>query len=108
MAKQVDLNELRRTIIKNQQQGVNLPTQKDRQIVVDKEGNVKLGRDVEPGEERSHSVVHQATFAALGERLAREQQTVNLKFPSNTQFLQVDGIGGWLYKVVNEFGEPYE
>lgn len=58
----VDLNRLRTTVLQNQAQGVALPTDPSRQVVVGKEGQIYLG-DQAPKEERM-TQVPQETFAA--------------------------------------------
>jgi len=59
----VDLNALRQAVLNNQNNGDTLPNNPARQVVVDKEGNVKMGSDVRPGEVITQ--VPQETFALL-------------------------------------------
>jgi len=107
MGNQVDLNKLRETIQENRQKGELAPLKPSQQVVVH-EGRIKPGSELAPGEERQAAVIHQATFAALSERHSRDQQVVNLKMPRGTRFIEVGGVGGWLFKIVNEFGKPFE
>jgi hypothetical protein len=60
----VDLNALRQAVLANQNRGDNLPTNPDSQVVVDKDGNVKMGNTVRPGEITTQ--VPQETFARGG------------------------------------------
>ena len=60
----IDLNALRSTVISNQKNGQPLPSDPNRQVVVDKEGRVLMGVDVRPGEMTTH--VPQETFALKG------------------------------------------
>ena len=57
----VDLNRLRAAIIQNQNQGSTLPSDPNRQVVVDKNGNVLMGNQVQPGQQVTQ--VPQETFA---------------------------------------------
>jgi hypothetical protein len=57
----VDLNALRKAVLNNQQRDDALPTAPSRQVVVDREGNVKFGSDVQSGEITTQ--VPQETFA---------------------------------------------
>ena len=107
MGNQVDLNKLREMIEDNRQQGELMPVQPSKQVVVH-DGRIKNGNELAPGEERQAAVIHQATFAALSGRHARDQQTVNLKLPRSTRFLEVSGVGGWLFSIVNEFKQPFQ
>ena len=59
----VDLNALREAVLNNQNRNDVLPNNPARQVVVDREGNVKMGSDVKPGEVTTQ--VPQETFAAL-------------------------------------------
>lgn len=111
MTQQVDLNRLRETIIKNQERGKALPPHRDEKVYATQDGRIVTGDSVRPGEERQLSEVHQATFATAvtsSSRRESERRVVNEKFPRNTRYLEVDGIGGWYYKFSDEFGNPYE
>jgi hypothetical protein len=57
----VDLNALRNAVIANQNRGDALPSSPAHQVVVDREGNVKMGGDTKPGEVTTQ--VPQETFA---------------------------------------------
>ena len=46
----IDLNALREVIISNQTTGNTLPADPKKQVVVDREGKVRLGSDVREGE----------------------------------------------------------
>jgi hypothetical protein len=57
----VDLNALRNAVLNNQNRNDALPSNPSKQVVVDREGNVKIGTDVQPGEVTTQ--VPQETFA---------------------------------------------
>lgn len=57
----VDLNRLREAILQNQNQRVTQPTEPSRQVVVDKNGSVLMGNQVQPGQQVTQ--VPQETFA---------------------------------------------
>jgi hypothetical protein len=57
----VDLNALRAAVIANQNRGDTLPTNPANQVVVDRDGNVKMGTEAKPGEVTTQ--VPQETFA---------------------------------------------
>lgn len=57
----VDLNELRKAIRENQNQQVAFPSDAPRQVVVDRNGNVLMGSQVQPGQLVTQ--VPQETFA---------------------------------------------
>lgn len=57
----VDLNALREAVIANQNRGDSLPSSPANQVIVDRDGNVKLGSDAKPGEVTTQ--VPQETFA---------------------------------------------
>jgi hypothetical protein len=107
MGQQCDLNEIRRTLQESRQRGDLEPLQSSRQLVVH-DGRIQTADDLDPGEERQAAQIHQATFASASNRRQREQQLVDNKMPSNTRFVMVSGVGGWLYHVVNEYNETFE
>lgn len=100
MAQQVDLNELRRTMLDNQRRGEVVPTSTARKISVDRDGKIILGDT----EGRITSEVQQGVWAAT---LERDRQIVAHKLPSNTQELSIGGVTGWGYRIVSELGDPY-
>jgi hypothetical protein len=57
----VDLNALRNAVLNNQNRNDALPSNPSKQVVVDREGNVKIGTNVQPGEVTTQ--VPQETFA---------------------------------------------
>ena len=57
----VDLNQLRAAVIANQHRGTVLPANPAEQVVVDKDGNVKIGNEVRSGDVITQ--VPQETFA---------------------------------------------
>lgn len=61
----VDLNRLREAILENQRTNSTLPTDPARQVVVDKNGAVLLGNQVQPGQQVTQ--VPQETFAGWRE-----------------------------------------
>jgi hypothetical protein len=84
-----------------------LPARLDKRVFVDRQGGIVLGSTLQPGEERELSEVQQGVFAAASIRLARDQEIVTRTFPPHTQRLTVDGVTGWLYSIVDEYGQPY-
>jgi len=98
----VDLNELRNRVLSTQQQGVDFPSNPDRNVYVDDEGNIVLNPRSAPG--RTLSSVPQKTFAVS---LVRDRQTVAQKMPANTQEMSVSGTTGWIYHITTELGDPY-
>lgn len=108
MPNEVDLNELRRKIIANQKQNENLPTDKKRQILVNKEGKIVDGHKASNGYQKNLSQVHQGVFASASTRLTNEKKIVQKKFPANTRMLQVGQIRGWLYSFEDEFLRTYK
>ena len=57
----LDLNALRETLDRNLGKSNSLPTEPRRQIVVDNDGNIKMGNQIQPGEQTTQ--VPQETFA---------------------------------------------
>lgn len=57
----VDLNKLREAILQNQNRQSALPSDPSRQVVVDKNGNVLMGTQAQPGQLVTQ--VPQETFA---------------------------------------------
>jgi hypothetical protein len=57
----VDLNKLREAILQNQNRQSTLPSDPSKQVVVDKNGNVLMGTQVQPGQLVTQ--VPQETFA---------------------------------------------
>jgi len=58
----VDLNALRNAVIANQTRNDPMPRNPANQVVVDRDGNVKMGDAIKPGEVTTQ--VPQETFAA--------------------------------------------
>ncbi len=100
---ETDLNEVRRRIKQAQRRGTPYPPSPTEQVVVDRDGNIRLGD--EAGREPV-SVVHQATFAAL-DRTLRDQQTARTKLPRNTVFINEADVSGWLYSITTDLGDEY-
>lgn len=64
MARQVDLNELRETLLKNQQSGAGeRPQEQSSRVFVDPNGKIVMGEDVRGKQERTLSEVPQSVFA---------------------------------------------
>ncbi len=61
---QVDLEHLREVVLDNRRSGDHRPRDRRRQVFVDPGGRIVIGDDVEDGEARQLSEVHQAVFAA--------------------------------------------
>lgn len=60
----IDLNGLRNLVHESQKNSQTNPADPARQIVVDREGRVRMGNEVRPGEQVTQ--VQQDTFAAQG------------------------------------------
>jgi hypothetical protein len=105
---QLDLNRLRETILENQQKNSALPARRDEKIYATPEGRIVSGESARPEQERRLSEVHQGVFASLATRLQRDREIVIDKFPANTKPMTVDGVNGWLYSIVDEFGQSYQ
>ncbi len=60
---QVDLDQLREVVLDNRRSGDHRPRDRRRQVFVDARGRIVIGIDVEEGETRELSEVHQAVFA---------------------------------------------
>lgn len=59
----VDLNALRQTILENQKSQDSLPEPSDGKVYADSNGQIVMGKDAQPGQQRQLSEIHQATFA---------------------------------------------
>lgn len=59
----IDLNRLRQVVRENQSSGVARPDDPARQVVVDREGNVRFGNEVSASEPTTQ--IPQETFAAI-------------------------------------------
>ena len=107
MSNPVDLNLLRRNVLSNQTSSDPRPNDRSRQVLVDREGGIRLGSDVaSPEEERRLSKVPQETFA---NRPEREKRVAATKMPRNTRpIITPDGVSGWLYRVRCELGTEYQ
>ena len=57
----VDVNALRAAVLQNMNRGDALPTDPSRQVIVDKQGRVLMGTQVQPGQQVTH--VPQEIFA---------------------------------------------
>jgi hypothetical protein len=106
MSQQVDLNKLRQTILASQNKKEALPADKDRKVMVTKEGKIVAGGEAQGKSQKQLSEVHQGVFAHS--RLEAEKKIVKEKFPSNAQFVEVDGIRGWFYSFKDEFTRLYK
>jgi len=61
---QLDLEHLREVVLDNRRSGDARPRDRRRQVFVDPGGRIVIGDDLEEGEARQLSEVHQAVFAA--------------------------------------------
>jgi len=105
MAKQIDLNVLRDTVLANQQSGQMVPTKPSESILVTKKGEIVQASDVDPIERRTFATVQQDTFHGRAER---EIETVRKYMPANTQsHITEEGIRGWIYTFYCSFDRPY-
>jgi hypothetical protein len=119
----LDLNQLRKTLIKNVQRGDARPAEIRTMVVVDRNGKIRCADEVNLNERRELSVVPQEVFAGIrefalnsdtpelsdfgGDRLARDRAVVRDKLPEGTREIWVDGTTGWAYEINDEFNEPY-
>lgn len=106
----IDLNEVRARVLAAQRAGDVAPTEPQAQVLVDREGRLRLGEDAAGGAARELSRVHKGTFAAdaLAERYRRDASIVAAKLPVNAVPYANNGCNGWIYNIVDEFGSPYE
>lgn len=64
MTRTVDLNQLRQTLVANQQQRPDVPADRAAKIFVSREGQILRGADLAPGEhDEPLAEVHQGVFA---------------------------------------------
>jgi hypothetical protein len=103
----VSLDELRAAVLQNQARGTATPETPSQQVLVDRDGKIVMGDEVSSDQRRRLSVMPQEIFAASTTRTARDRQTVNEKLPSNARYMEVGGVGGWLYSIVNEFNVSF-
>lgn len=96
MSQQVDLNQLRNTVLNDQQ------TNSPGNVYTDSQGNIILNpsNDQRP----NLSKVPGKVFATV---LTCDRQIINQKFPANTQELRQNGVTGWLYQITSELGDHY-
>jgi hypothetical protein len=104
----VDLNELRTRVLRNQAQGNETPTRPQDKVLVDHDGKIVMGSDLQPEAARELAEVHQGVFASLEDRVKHDAAVVAKKLPSNAEFARVQGTPGWFYGVESEFGDHYE
>ncbi|GHU26312.1 hypothetical protein FACS189488_14420 [Betaproteobacteria bacterium] len=64
----VDLNALRNTILRSQDEGGTHPQEANRKIVVNREGKVSLRSEADPKDVQNLTEVNQATFACDNRR----------------------------------------
>ena len=107
MSQNVDLNQVRALVLRNQDQGRDLPARQADKLLVDPQGKIRRGADVTPGEERNLSEVHQSTFSSGLLGRITETQIVARKFPAGTRELNVGGVRGWLYRLTSELGDQF-
>lgn len=105
MSQQIDLNELRRTVLQSQDLGEEAPSEVARTIVVTKEGELQLGRDLTAAQRRPLAVVQQDTFHSRSDDEAR---TVREQMPSNTKRHRTeDGVDGYVYSFLCSYRRKY-
>lgn len=103
MSNNLDLNNLRDLVIKNQDNQDSKPSEQGNKVFIDSEGKIHEGSS---STDKTHmSEVPQDTFA---ERVSDEKQIVSQHMPNNTRSLITDeGISGWLYDFTCEIGDEY-
>ncbi len=104
-----DLNKIAATVRANQARNVADPQAPSQQLYVDNYGNIyfgdQLGQASAAG--RRLSKVTQETF--YGDWLQdRDLAEVRSTLPPGTTWASDGEVGGWLYTVVNEFGDLYD
>jgi len=108
MANRVDLNQLRRVMLNNQDNNVPTPTQPAQKVYVAPDGDIRLGNETSPLEARRLSEVNQGTFYVYGDmRHSRDQVTASTKMPANTRALHIGNIFGYSYSITCTYRNPY-
>jgi len=104
MSSNLDLNRLRDTVIRSQNNSESKPSRQLNKIFVDNEGKIHQGSS-DTSNRPELSEVPQDTFA---DRTSNEKQIVSRYMPNNTKHLITDeGISGWVYNFTCEFGDSY-
>ena len=105
MSGNVDLNRLREMVIQNQQTNNERPSEQNKKVFVDRDGNIREGRNTSSNE-AGLSEVPQATFASS--RLVEETNYARSHMPRNTRkFVTDEGVTGWVYEFDSEFKDNY-
>lgn len=100
----VDLNKLRETVLSNQRTGSGRPTEKNKQVFVDRDGRIVEGTKTAQADSPL-SVVPQETFAA---RIDSDRSAVNQYLPYNTNEVTTEeGVTGWIYSFDTELGYSF-
>lgn len=98
-----DLNRLRDLVRQNQRTGDVRPNDPNKQVTVDREGNLHVGNA--PGGQPT-SKVPQEVFA---DRLAEDRTIARRKMPTNTvEITTAEGVTGFLYSVASELRDTYK
>ena len=104
MSNNLDLNRLRDTVIRNQNDSKSKPPEQLNKVFIDSEGKIHEG-----GSGTSNrlelSEVPQDTFA---DRVLNEKDIVSRYMPKNTRMLTSDeGVSGWIYTFSCELNNDY-
>jgi hypothetical protein len=104
-----DLNKIAATIRANQLRNQADPSEPDKQLYVDPDGNILAGDQVDPANDDRLSRVTQETFFAYGSRqLEHERFIVRNKLPQDAYEASDGEVDGWVYAITNEFGDRYD
>jgi hypothetical protein len=104
MSNKLDLNRLRETVLRNQDDYDSKPTNSLNKVFVDNEGVIHQGT-TDNSRSTGLSEVPQDTFAG---RKKDEINIVRNYMPNNTKNLETDeGVSGWLYSFTCEMGDKY-
>ncbi|GAO03165.1 hypothetical protein PSR1_02048 [Anaeromyxobacter sp. PSR-1] len=60
-----------------------------------------------PGEAKSLAMGLACFVDGFG-RVLRDRARAEGSLPSSTRYLTVEGVGGWLFPIVSELGDPYQ
>jgi hypothetical protein len=102
--KNLDLNELRSRVIKNQNADTTRPSDPSKTIVVTREGGIHLGDD-SAKQAGPLTLVPQETFA---NRHEADRVTVSQFLPANTKPIKTDeGVNGYVYTFKTEFEDEF-
>jgi len=104
MSNNLDLNRLRDTVIRNQDDSESKPSGQLNKVFVDSEGKIHEGAS-DTTNRPELSEVPQDTFA---DRVSNEKNIASRHMPKNTKKLVTEeGTSGWVYSFTCELGDNY-